>query len=352
MVAVTYDLNIGAMHPLISPVQLSNDIPLTEETARNILKWRGEIASIVAGKSERLVVVVGPCSIHDTKAGLEYATRLKLLAEQHREDLLIVMRVYFEKPRTRLGWKGLVYDPDLDGSNKINKGLHIARQFLRDVSELGLPTATEFLDTTFAQYFADTVCVGAIGARTTESQIHRQMSSGLSMPVGFKNRTDGDIGVAIDSIISASGPHCFPGLTREGLPAIVETLGNPNCFLILRGGSGGPNYQSEHIRAASNKLAEAGLSRPMMIDCSHGNSQKQFDNQPRVVEDICQQISSGENKIGGVMIESHLKEGNQSLNDPSKLEYGQSITDACVSWETTLEMSEKLARAVKARVSL
>lgn len=288
-------------------------------------------------------MIVGPCSIHDPAAGLEYAARLAELATELTEQLCIVMRVYFEKPRTTVGWKGLINDPNLDGSYRIGEGLAKAREFLLGVIELGLPAATEFLDTTFGQYYADLISLGAIGARTTESQVHRELASGLSMPVGFKNRTDGDVGVARDAILAAASGHSFPTLTRAGEPAILETAGNPDCFLILRGGTAGPNYESRQVAEAAKVLSVISPSPAIVVDCSHGNSNKDHTRQALVIDSVCNQLTSGDSPIKGVMLESHLKSGSQPLNDPQLLTYGQSITDACIDWQETEKLLRKLA---------
>ena len=347
----TNDLHIRSIHPLISPSVLLEELPLPNESALSILRGRNEIKNILAGLDGRLLVIVGPCSIHDTKAGMDYAGRLHRIADKYRGALCIVLRVYFEKPRTRLGWKGLINDPDMDGSYQINKGLRLARRFLLEITELGLPAATEFLDTTFGQYYADLISLGAIGARTTESQVHRELASGLSMPVGFKNRTDGDVKVAVDAIVAAAESHSFPSLTRDGAPAIMETSGNKHCCLILRGGNNGPNYREQDIRAASKLMIDAGIKDSIIVDCSHGNSRKDFRNQVLVLEDIRRQMSNSDHSIRGVMIESHINEGKQKLTSPEMLEYGKSITDACIGWEETEQAVEQLSEASIAGMS-
>ncbi len=306
---------------------------------------RQEVADILHGRDERVLVVVGPCSIHDPQSGLEYAQKLAGVVDDYRDSLCIVMRVYFEKPRTTVGWKGLINDPGLDGSYRINDGIKAARRFLLDVASLNLPAATEFLDTTFGQYYTDLISLGAIGARTTESQVHRELASGLSMPVGFKNRTDGDVGVARDAILSARTGHSFPTLTKEGRPAILETSGNPDCFAILRGGSNGPNYAATDVAAAADVLSVLADAPRLLIDCSHDNSNKNYERQPLVVQDVCGQLKQGGSPICGVMIESHLEGGKQALGDPAALTYGQSITDGCVDWATTLALLDSLAEA-------
>jgi len=314
-----------------------------------VTESRRQIADILHGRDRRLLVVTGPCSIHDPESGFEYAERLAEVQAEYADALCIVMRVYFEKPRTTVGWKGLINDPGLDGSYKINQGIEMARQFLLQVTGLGLPAATEFLDTTFGQYYADLISLGAIGARTTESQVHRELASGLSMPVGFKNRTDGDVAVVRDAILSARSGHSFPTLTKAGEPAILETSGNPDCFAILRGGSNGPNYSAADVQAAAAVLAALPDAPGLLIDCSHGNSNKDYRRQEAVVLDVCQQVREGASPICGVMIESHLEAGNQKLQSPDALVYGQSITDACVDWTTTLTLLNNLAAAVRER---
>ncbi|GAB5561216.1 MAG: 3-deoxy-7-phosphoheptulonate synthase AroG [Synoicihabitans sp.] len=344
----TADLRIRATKPLIPPGLLAEEIPLPEASRDQIAEARREIAAIMRGEDDRLLVVAGPCSIHDPAAALDYADLLAQAAEQHRSDLLVIMRVYFEKPRTVVGWKGLINDPTRDGSYHINQGLRTGRQLLVDVSAKGLPIATEFLDTTLGQFYADAISWGAIGARTVESQVHRELASGLSMPVGFKNRTDGNLKVAVDAIRSANNPHWFPTLTREGAPAIMGTSGNPDTHLVLRGGSAGPNYSAEHIAKAKSQLLKQSLPPFVMVDCSHANSGKDAEKQPLVAEDLANQISQGETAIAAVMLESHLVGGNQSL-DTKPLVYGRSITDACLAWEKTVPVLDQLATAVRSR---
>ena len=344
----TDDLRIRHSQPLLAPAILSTDLPLQADSARLIAESRKTIEDILGGKDKRLLVMVGPCSIHDPAAAMDYARQLKEAGAKYRDELFIVLRVYFEKPRTVVGWKGLINDPDLDGSFHINKGLKIARQLLLDVAELGLPAASEFLDTTIGQYYADLVSFAAIGARTVESQVHRELASGLSMPVGFKNRTDGDVQVAVDAIRSASHSHWFPSLTKEGSPAILETSGNPHCYLILRGGNAsGPNYGPESVMNARQILAQGGVDPGIVVDCSHGNSNKKPENQPLVADSVARQIEAGETVIRGVMLESHLAGGNQKQAADKELTYGQSITDACLSLTDTLPVLERLAKAVK-----
>ena len=347
----TDNLNIRAVHVLTSPAALAEDLPLDDKSSEFVTQARKQIEAILSGQDNRLIVIVGPCSIHDTEAGLDYARRLSVLADKYRDSLCVVMRVYFEKPRTRMGWKGLINDPDLNGSYHINKGLRLARKFLLDVTELQLPAATEFLDTTFGQYFSDIISLGAIGARTTESQVHRELASGLSMPIGFKNRTDGNTDVAIDAIIAAGESHSFPTLTKDGAPAIMETSVNPHCFLILRGGSNGPNYDNDHIQSVSQQMLDTGIRNSIIIDCSHGNSNKDYRNQTLVVDNICQQLENTSSNISGVMIESHINAGKQQPAPLATLEYGKSITDACIDWQETERVLEKLATATQTRIS-
>jgi 3-deoxy-7-phosphoheptulonate synthase len=346
----TSDLRIRTARPLLSPAILEEDLPLSEAGAALVHRARREIGDILAGRDSRLLVVVGPCSIHDPKAALEYAQRLKPIADRFARDLLIVMRVYFEKPRTVVGWKGLINDPHLDGSFMVNTGLRLARQLLLDINAAGLPIGTEFLDTTLGQYYADLISWAAIGARTTESQIHRELASGLSMPVGFKNRTDGDLQVAVDAIVSASHPHWFPSLTREGAPAVLATTGNNEGHLVLRGGSRtGPNFSAENIAEAVALLQKSAALPVVLVDCSHGNSGKQHDRQPAVAADVAAQISAGSRAIIGVMLESNLVAGAQKTETGRPLTYGQSITDACLGFDETVPLLEQLAAAVAQR---
>lgn len=343
-----YDTRIRQAQPLITPWVLADEQPLSEEQATIVGKARGQIEDVLSGKDPRLLVIVGPCSVHDPAALLEFAEKLQSHCLDLNDAILPVLRVYFEKPRTVVGWKGLINDPDLDGSFHINKGLRLARKVLQDIADLGLPAASEFLDTTFGQYYADYVSFAAIGARTVESQIHRELASGLSMPVGFKNATNGDIGVAIDAIRSANHSHWFPSLTREGTPAILQSAGNPHSYLILRGGkSSGPNYASAAVQGAATAMADAGLEPGVIVDCSHGNSEKDPQRQAIVAADICDQIEQGQNALRGVMLESHLIGGNQAIGDPKSLTYGQSITDACLSLKETLPVLDNLAAAVR-----
>ncbi|MGD8106770.1 3-deoxy-7-phosphoheptulonate synthase AroG [Pantoea sp. FN0302] len=342
------DLRIKEIKELLPPVALLEKFPSTEKAATTVAASRQAIHKILKNEDDRLLVVIGPCSIHDVEAAKEYADRLSTLREALSGELEIVMRVYFEKPRTTVGWKGLINDPLMDGSFQINDGLRIARKLLLDINDAGLPTAGEFLDMITPQYLADLMSWGAIGARTTESQVHRELASGLSCPVGFKNGTDGTIKVAIDAINAAGSPHCFLSVTKYGHSAIVETSGNGDCHIILRGGKE-PNYSAHHVSTVKAGLEKAGLPAQVMIDFSHANSSKQFQRQMVVAEDVAQQIEGGEQGIIGVMIESHLVEGNQSLESGEPLVYGKSITDACIGWEDTEKVLHRLAAAVKAR---
>ncbi len=342
------DLRIKAIKELLPPVALLEKFPATETAAETVTRARQACHQILSHDDDRLLVVIGPCSIHDTKAAKEYATRLLKLRRELSGDLEVVMRVYFEKPRTTVGWKGLINDPYMDGSFQINEGLRIARKLLLDINDMGLPAAGEFLDMITPQYVADLMSWGAIGARTTESQVHRELSSGLSCPVGFKNGTDGTIKVAIDAINAASAPHCFLSVTKYGHSAIVETSGNHDCHIILRGGKE-PNYSAHHVNAVKAGLEKAGLAAQVMIDFSHANSSKQYKKQMLVADDVAQQIANGDKAIIGVMIESHLVEGNQDLESAEPLVYGKSITDACIGWDDTEKVLRQLATAVRAR---
>lgn len=344
----TDDVRIREIKPLISPISLLERLKESADATHNILNARAAIHRILHHLDDRLLVVVGPCSIHDTKAGMEYAHRLLAVKKALAADLMIVMRVYFEKPRTTVGWKGLINDPHLDGTYQINEGLEIGRKFLLDVNEIGMPAGAEFLDTITPQYTADLVSWGAIGARTTESQVHRELASGLSCPVGFKNGTDGGVRVAIDAIKTATSPHHFLSFTKEGKAAIFSTTGNDDCHIILRGGKE-PNYDAESVNEVCRQLTEAGLAPLLMIDCSHANSSKDFSRQKIVAKNIAEQLSNGEQRIMGVMLESHLKEGRQDHAPGCNLVYGQSITDACLSWEDTVDQLEMLAAAVRNR---
>ncbi|WP_420551108.1 3-deoxy-7-phosphoheptulonate synthase [Litorivicinus lipolyticus] len=338
------DVRIARMKPLIPPAILLEELPATDEMAANVTRHRNEIQDILHGRDDRLLVVVGPCSIHDPDAAREYAARLKPLADRIKDKVKVVMRVYFEKPRTIVGWKGLINDPFLDDSFQINKGLHIARDLLRDMAAMDMPTGVEFLDSITPQFIADLVSWGAIGARTTESQVHRELASGLSATIGFKNGTDGQVGIAIDAIRAASHGHQFLSVTKQGVSAIVETRGNPDCHLILRGATSGPNYDAAHVGAACDALEQAGLRPTVMVDASHGNSMKDHRNQALVLDSVIQQRRADASRIFGVMIESHLVAGRQDCKDPSNLVYGQSITDACIGWEETVKVLEDLHR--------
>jgi len=344
----TDDIRIDQARPLITPWILAEELPLADEHAVTIARARRDIENILCGKDRRVLAVVGPCSVHDPDALLEFAAAFKLACEPLADAILPVLRVYFEKPRTVVGWKGLISDPDLNGSFHINKGLHLARKVLLDVASLGLPAASEFLDTTFGQYYAELVSLGAIGARTVESQVHRELASGLSMPVGFKNGTTGQIGVAIDAIRSARHEHWFPSLTKEGTPAILRSRGNPHSYLILRGGtSTGPNYHARDVHDAAVALADQQLPPSLIVDCSHGNSEKDPGRQALVMSSLCEQIEQGENAIRGIMLESHLHSGTQKVVAGEPLQYGQSITDACLSLDETIPLLQQLAAAVR-----
>ena len=349
----TDDLRIRSQHPLLTPALVLQDLPASEKATEVVTTARKDAAKVISGQDDRLMVIVGPCSVHDTKAALEYAALLQKEAKKHAADLLVVMRVYFEKPRTTVGWKGLINDPQVDGSFRINDGLRLARGLLAQIAEMGLPAATEFLDPITPQYVADLVSYGAIGARTTESQIHRELASGLSMPVGFKNGTDGSIQVAVDACLSARSSHWFPSVTKEGVVAIFQTSGNPDAHIILRGGSRtGPNYGAEFVTDAAARIQKAGLTSRLVIDCSHGNSSKDHRRQPLVAADIAAQVAAGSRVIAGVMIESHLVEGRQDWKGKDASTYGCSITDACISFQETIPVLDGLATAVRARRAL
>ena len=346
----TDDLRIRSQHPLLTPALVLQDLPASEKATEVVTTARKDAAKVISGQDDRLMVIVGPCSVHDTKAALEYAALLQKEAQKHAAELLVVMRVYFEKPRTTVGWKGLINDPQVDGSFRINEGLRLARGLLAQIAEMGLPSATEFLDPITPQYVADLVSYGAIGARTTESQIHRELASGLSMPVGFKNGTDGSIQVAVDACLSARSSHWFPSVTKEGVVAIFQTAGNPDAHIILRGGSRtGPNYGAEFVTDAAARIQKAGLSSRLVIDCSHGNSSKDHRRQPLVAADIAAQVAAGSHVIAGVMVESHLVEGRQDWKGKDASTYGCSITDACISFQETIPVLDGLAAAVRAR---
>jgi 3-deoxy-7-phosphoheptulonate synthase len=349
MLTRTDDIRIDQVRPLIPPAIIMEEIPATEAQMAVTTDARAQASDIVSGKDDRLLIIVGPCSVHDPKAGLEYAAKLKQEADRLSGDLLIIMRTYFEKPRTTVGWKGLINDPNLDGSFAINQGLRVARTFLRDVVDLGMPTGTEFLDPISPQFVADLVSWGAIGARTTESQVHRELASGLSMPVGFKNGTGGNTQIAVDAVSSAAHPHHFLSVTKQGLAAIVSTNGNPACHVILRGGSDGPNFSPEHVNATLALLKKAGIEKGLMVDTSHANSEKNHDNQPKVAEVLARQVEEGNRGLMGVMIESHLNPGRQNAAPGDKLQYGVSITDACIGFDQTVPVLERLAKAVAQR---
>jgi 3-deoxy-7-phosphoheptulonate synthase len=345
----TRDLRVESIRPLIPPAILLEELPLSETGSQTIVRARGEVRAVLDGRDDRLIVVVGPCSIHDPAAGLEYGRRLRKVADELAPDLLVVMRVYFEKPRTTVGWKGLINDPHLDGSFAINEGLRLARRLLLDLADIGLPAGCEFLDPITPQFISDLVTWAAIGARTTESQVHRELASALSMPVGFKNGTDGGVQIAIDALRAAAHPHRFLGVTEQGLAGIVSTRGNPDCHVILRGGQSGPNYDAISVQKTLSALRDAGLPPRLMIDTSHGNSEKDYRRQPAVARDIAAQVGQGEPGIVGVMMESFLVDGRQDLADATRLVYGQSVTDACMGWETTVPVLRDLAAAARER---
>ena len=344
----TDDLRIREIKELAPPAHLMREFPCTAAASEVVTSSRNAIHRILHGMDDRLVVIIGPCSIHDTKAALEYANLLKEQRDRFAGELEIVMRVYFEKPRTTVGWKGLINDPSLDGSFDINRGLRVARELLLEINGKGLPAGCEYLDMITPQYIADLVSWGAIGARTTESQVHRELASGLSCPVGFKNGTGGDVKIAVDAIKAASQPHNFLSVTKGGVSAIVSTQGNEDCHVILRGGKA-PNYDAASVEAACQELAKGGLAQRVMIDASHANSSKKPENQPMVLDNVAQQIEQGDNRLIGVMVESHLVAGRQDLVDGEPLTYGQSITDGCIGWDSSVAVLERLAQAVKAR---
>lgn len=344
----TDDLRIRELRELSTPAEVIAERPRTDAAGETVAAARQAVHEILRGEDDRLVVVVGPCSVHDVGAALDYARRLKAERERLAGDLEIIMRVYFEKPRTTVGWKGLINDPHLDGSFAIDEGLRMARNLLADVNEMGLPAGCEFLDMVTPQYIADLVGWGAIGARTTESQVHRELASGLSCPIGFKNGTDGNVRIAVDAVQAASHPHHFLSVTKQGRTAIVGTAGNEDCHVILRGGKA-PNHDAASVDAACATIAAAGLMPMVMIDASHANSGKKPENQPRVIDEIAAQLEAGEQRIGGVMVESHLVDGRQDLVDGRELTYGQSITDGCIGWDGSVAVLERLARAVEAR---
>ena len=341
----TDDVRIRSISELLPPIAHLYELPISEAAADLVENTRHQIADLVHGRDKRLLTIIGPCSIHDPKAALEYAQRLLPLRKEYEKELLIVMRVYFEKPRTTVGWKGLINDPHLNGTFDINFGLRQARRLLLDLNNLGVPASTEFLDMITPQYYADLISWGAIGARTTESQVHRELASGLSCPVGFKNGTDGNLKIAIDAIGAASHPHHFLSVTKAGHSAIVHTAGNPDCHAILRGGKE-PNYSAEHVKAAAEQLDKAGVTPRLMVDFSHANSRKDYSRQMEVARDVAAQLQNGEQNIMGIMVESHLVEGRQDKPET----YGQSITDACIGWDTTEELLALMAEANCGRV--
>ena len=345
----TDDVRIAATKELVSPAQIHEQLPISESAAATTAEGRNAIQNIITAQDDRLVVVVGPCSIHDPESALEYASRLAVLKSELEDDLLIVMRVYFEKPRTTVGWKGLINDPDLDNSYQVNKGLATARKLLVSINELGVPAGCEYLDLITPQYTGDVVAWGAIGARTTESQCHRELASGLSCPVGFKNGTNGNLKIAVDAIGAASHPHHFLSVTKDGRTAIFNSTGNEYCHIILRGGNQQPNYSAAHIEESSALLEAADLASSIMVDFSHANSFKTPSRQKEVCADVCSQLRTGESRIFGVMIESHLIEGNQGVVSGQDLTYGQSITDGCIGWSETEELCRELANAIRLR---
>src|SRR5688500_3338412 len=347
----TRDLRVESFRPLVPPAILLEEIPLTPEATATVRRGRDAICAILDGEDDRLIAVVGPCSIHDPNAALDYARRLRTVADELSGDLCVVMRVYFEKPRTTVGWKGLINDPHLDGSFAINDGLRLARRILVDVNSLGLPAGCEFLDPITPQSIADCVTWGAIGARTTESQVHRELAAGLSMPVGFKNGTDGSVQIAVDALRAAAYPHRFLGVTEQGLAAIVATRGNPDCHVILRGSNKGPNFDHSHVQETLGALRGAKLPERVMIDTSHGNSNKDHRNQPKVAADVAAQVAAGDRGIVGLLLESFLEEGRQDLKEgqAASLVYGKSVTDACMGWDATIPVLRELASAVRSR---
>ena len=349
MIFETDDLRIAGLRPLIPPAILMEELPIGEKSSETVAMGRRQIQAVLRGDDDRLVVVVGPCSVHDPAAALEYAHKLKGLADRHARDLLVVMRVYFEKPRTIVGWKGLINDPTLDESFNINQGLRLARRFLLDLAEMGMPAGSEFLDPITPQFIADLVSWGAIGARTSESQVHRELASGLSMPVGFKNGTAGSVQIAIDAIRSAAHPHHFLSVTKQGVAAIVATRGNADCHLIVRGGSDGPNYDAAAINAIAKQLEKAGLQDRVIVDCSHANSGKDPARQPDVARAVAAQVAGGAHGVVGVMLESFLEHGRQDVRPGETLVFGKSITDACLGWDATVPVLRELGAAVRER---
>jgi len=343
------DTRIAGYEPLLSPAALLDEQPLGESESRIVERSRAEVRAVLDGTDDRLLLITGPCSVHDPKAAIDYAHRLAELRDRHADDLLIVMRVYFEKPRTVTGWKGLINDPAMDGSYDVHRGLRTARRLLLDILALGMPVGCEWLDPITPQYIADTVTWGAIGARTTESQVHRQLASGLSMPVGFKNGTDGDVQVAVDACRASAASHTFFGVTPAGAAAVVTTAGNRDTHVILRGGRSGPNYSASHVTKALDLVSAVGLPRRVMVDASHGNSSKDYTRQPAVCESLAEQVAGGERGVVGVMLESFLVAGRQEPGAPATLTYGQSVTDACMDLSMTAEAMESLAASVASR---
>lgn len=346
---ITDDVRIVDTRPLIPPAILIQDFPLGHDAARVVYHAREDFRRILQGEDDRLAVIVGPCSIHDTAAAIDYGAKLAEARTQYGKDLMLIMRVYFEKPRTTVGWKGLINDPFMDGTYNVNSGLRMSRGLLLRLAEMEVPAATEFLDVITPQYISDLIAWGAIGARTTESQVHRELASGLSMPIGFKNGTTGSIQIAVDGIVSAAHPHCFLSVTKQGLSAIVSTKGNPLCHIILRGSTQGTNFGAEHVDKAWSVQQRAGISNRIMIDCSHGNSHKDWKEQLPVAQNIASQLAEGNQHIGAVMIESNLMPGNQTCDGKTQLQYGVSITDACVGWDDTLTIFDTLAEGVRKR---
>jgi len=348
------NVRVKNIRPLLPPACLEEMLPITSAAEETVRKGREDVVRVLEGQDDRLLVICGPCSIHDIEAGMDYARRLKVLADKHAADLCVVMRVYFEKPRTTVGWKGLINDPDLDGSFNINSGLQKARKFLIDVNSCGLPAATEFLDTVSPQFCSELISWGAIGARTTESQLHRELASGLSMPIGFKNGTSGALQIAIDAVQSAQHAHAFMGVTKQGLAAIIETAGNPHGHIILRGGTDtGPQYSAEWVAKTATAMAKAGVPANVIVDCSHANSEKKHKNQPKVAAELASQLRAGSRSLVGMMLESHINEGKQSIpSDLSTMAYGVSVTDACIDMQDTEEVLSMLAEAVQARRAL
>jgi 3-deoxy-7-phosphoheptulonate synthase len=344
----TDDVRIKEIKELVPPAHVFREYPVSNRAAQTTYNARQAIHRILHGADDRLLVVIGPCSIHDYPAAMDYARKLAKEAEKYQDDLVVLMRVYFEKPRTTIGWKGLINDPRLDNTFRINEGIRLARRILLEINEMDLPCATEFLDTITPQYTADLIAWGAIGARTTESQVHRELASGLSCPVGFKNGTDGNMKIAVDAIRAANSPHHFLSVTKSGHTAIVSTMGNEDCHVILRGGKE-PNYDAPNVDAACKEIAKSGLAARLMVDFSHGNSRKDYRRQMEVAADVAEQMSAGEERIVGVMVESHLVEGRQDLAPECQLTYGQSVTDACIGWDDSVKVLDQLAAAVRAR---